>query len=120
VITLSKAALILSFSTGVAQAETNARASWYGGGERLGRYTASGERFRPSGLTAAHRTLPLGTRLVVSVNRRSVIVRVNDRGPAAYTGRSLDLSRGAASALGMIGTGITRVTWRIATKMPRW
>ena len=52
--------------------------------------------------------------LRVSANGRSVIVRVNDRGPAAWTGRSLDLSRGAARALGMIGTGTARVSWRIA------
>ena len=67
--------------------------SWYGGGERLNRHTASGEVFRPHGLTAAHRSLPLGTRLAVSYGGRTVVVRVNDRGPAAWTGRSLDLSR---------------------------
>jgi rare lipoprotein A len=88
-------------------------ASWYGGGEGLSRRTASGEIFRPDGLTAAHRTLPFGTRLHVSANGRSVIVRVNDRGPFAR-GRSLDLSRGAARALGMIGRGTARVSWRIA------
>ncbi len=91
------------------------RASWYGGHERLGRRTASGEVFRPDGLTCAHRSLPLGTRLIVSANGRSVEVRVNDRGPAAYTGRSIDLSRGAARALGMIGAGTARVTYRIAS-----
>jgi rare lipoprotein A (peptidoglycan hydrolase) len=91
------------------------RASWYGGGERLSRRTASGEVFRAGGLTAAHRTLPLGTRLVVSANGRSVVVRVNDRGPAAWTGRSLDLSRGAAVALGMIHAGTARVSYRVAS-----
>jgi rare lipoprotein A len=89
-------------------------ASWYGGGEKLARHTASGQVFRPHGFTAAHRTLPLGTRLLVSANGRSVMVRVNDRGPAAWTGRSLDLSRGAAQALGMLGAGTARVTWRVA------
>lgn len=89
-------------------------ASWYGGGEKLNRHTANGEVFRPNGLTAAHRTLPLGTRLHVSANGRSVVVRVNDRGPAAWTGRSLDLSRGAARALGFINSGTTRVSWRVA------
>ena len=84
-------------------------ASWYGGGERLNRQTASGEVFRPSGLTAAHRTLPLGTLLEVSYQGRTVVVRVNDRGPAAWTGRSLDLSRGAAARLGFIGQGQARV-----------
>ena len=89
-------------------------ASWYGGGEKLAKHTASGEVFRANGLTAAHRTLPLGTRLLVSSNGHSVIVRVNDRGPAAWTGRSLDLSKGAARALGMIGRGTARVSWRTA------
>jgi len=90
------------------------RASWYGGGERLSRRTASGEVFHPDALTAAHRTLPLGTRLIVTANGRSVVVRVNDRGPATWTGRSLDLSRGAARALGMLGSGAARVSYRIA------
>ncbi len=89
-------------------------ASWYGGGEKLARHTATGEVFRPEGLTAAHRTLPLGTRLVVSAQGRSIIVRVNDRGPAKWTGRSLDLSKGAARALGIIGRGTARVTYRVA------
>lgn len=85
------------------------RASWYGGGERLNKHTASGERFRPMALTAAHRTLPLGSRLRVTLGDRSVVVRVNDRGPAAWTGRSLDLSRGAARALGFERAGEARV-----------
>jgi rare lipoprotein A len=88
-------------------------ASWYGGGERLARHTASGAVFRPNGLSAAHRTLPLGTRIRVSLGRRSVVVVVNDRGPAAWTGRSLDLSRGAASALGFLGAGVARVTYAV-------
>ena len=91
------------------------RASWYGGGERLSRHTASGERFNPNALTCAHRTLPLGTRLIVSANGRSVTVRVNDRGPAKWTGRSLDLSKGAARALGIIGTGTATVSYHIAS-----
>ena len=77
-------------------------ASWYGS-ELSGHKTASGERFNPNGMTAAHRTLPLGTHLVVSHGGRSVTVRVNDRGPFAH-GRTLDLSRGAARALGCSGT----------------
>lgn len=85
------------------------RASWYGGGERLSRHTANGERFNPGGFTAAHRTLPFGTRLRVSYGGRSVVVRINDRGPARWTGRSLDLSRGAARALGMGGSATVRV-----------
>ena len=81
------------------------RAGWYGAGEGLSHHTANGEVFNPNGRTAAHRTLPFGTRLEVSYNGRSTIVRVNDRGPLAYTGRSLDLSHGAATELGLAGTG---------------
>jgi rare lipoprotein A len=87
------------------------RASWYGGGERLSHHTSTGEIFHPMGQTAAHRTLPFGTMLRVSSvsTGRSTIVRINDRGPAASTGRSLDLSRGAAIALGIAGAGEARV-----------
>ena len=89
--------------------EFGALASFYGGGEKLNSHTASGERFRPGGMTAAHRALPLGTRLLVSYRGRSVVVRINDRGPAAWTGRSLDLARGAAARLGMPGVAPVRV-----------
>lgn len=84
------------------------RASFYGGGraERLAARTASGERFDPRALTAAHRSLPFGTRLRVSYRGRSIVVRINDRGPAASTGRALDLSRGAAAALGLTPAGV--------------
>ena len=83
------------------------KASFYG--YESGRTTASGERFRPSGFTAAHRTLPFGSRLHVSLGARSVVVRVNDRGPAAWTGRCLDLSQGAAAALGLTRAGVATV-----------
>jgi rare lipoprotein A len=83
-------------------------ASYYGAGEYLHRHTASGERFDPQAMTAAHRTLPFGTRLSVCF-RRCTAVRVNDRGPAASTGRSLDLSLGAARAIGLTGAGVARV-----------
>ena len=114
---ISFIACLTALST-IARAETASRphvglASWYGGGEGLSKRTASGERFNPDGFTAAHRTLPFGTMLQVSAHGRTVTVRVNDRG--AFTGgRVLDLSRGAAKALGMIGRGQTRVAWRIA------
>ena len=71
-----------------------------------GRRTASGERFDPNGMTAAHRTLPFGTHLKV-INPRNgkvVMVRINDRGPFVK-GVTLDLSRGAAQAIGLSGTG---------------
>lgn len=79
-------------------------ASWYGSGRR----TANGEAFNPNGMTAAHRTLPFGTRLRVvnEGNGRSVVVRINDRGP--FTGgRIIDLARGPARALGI--SGVSRV-----------
>ncbi|KQP52810.1 hypothetical protein ASG40_08020 [Methylobacterium sp. Leaf399] len=79
-------------------------ASWYGSGAR----TANGERFNPNGMTAAHRSLPFGTRVQVKNvrNGRSVVVRINDRGPFVR-GRIIDLARGPARALG-IG-GVSRV-----------
>ncbi len=85
------------------------RASYYG--ERFrGRRTASGERFDPDGLTAAHRTLPFGTRLRVTNERtgQSVVVRVNDRGPF-HGSRVIDLSKAAARRIGMIRSGTARV-----------
>jgi rare lipoprotein A len=87
-------------------------ASFYGGGPKKyepNSHTANGERFNQWGLTAAHRKLPFGTRLLVSRGSKSVVVRVTDRGPSLWTGRSLDLSRGAAARLGMIGVGVSRV-----------
>jgi rare lipoprotein A len=79
-------------------------ASWYGSGVK-GLPTASGEPFDPQGYTAAHKTLPLGTELVVSYRGRSVQVTVNDRGP--YVGaRELDLSRVAARDLGLTRVGV--------------
>lgn len=88
-------------------------ASYYGGGERLNRHTANGERFNPGALTAAHRSLPFGTKVLVSHGDHSVVVRVNDRGPAAYTGRSIDLSRAAAARLAMLGAGVARVKLQV-------
>jgi len=84
-------------------------ASWYGA-ELQGKRTASGERFAADALTAAHPSLPLGTRVRVTnlANGRSVVVRINDRGPFVE-GRALDVSRGAARALGMLGSGTARV-----------
>ncbi|MBN3847068.1 septal ring lytic transglycosylase RlpA family protein [Paraburkholderia sp. Ac-20342] len=85
------------------------RASWYG---RFfhGRRTANGERYDMHALTAAHRTLPLGSyvRVTNPANSRSVVVRINDRGPYAR-GRVIDLSMAAASALDMRHSGTARV-----------
>lgn len=81
------------------------KASFYGGGaERLSRHTANGEIFDAHARTAAHRSLPFGTRVEVKYQGRSVVVRINDRGPFSSTGAALDLSRGAARELGMTGT----------------
>ena len=84
-------------------------ASWYGD-EFADRPTASGERYDPDKLTGAHRTLPLGSRVRVTnlLNGRSVLVTINDRGPYRRR-RDIDLSYGAARALGMIRSGVTRV-----------
>jgi rare lipoprotein A (peptidoglycan hydrolase) len=88
---------------------TTGMASYYGG-RFHGRRTASGARFDSSGLTAAHRSLPFGTRVRVTHmgNGRSVMVRINDRGPFVG-GRIIDLSSGAAGVLGMHGQGVARV-----------
>ncbi len=84
-------------------------ASFYGKGF-AGRPTASGERFDPQALTAAHRTLPFGSKVRVTnaANGRSVVVRINDRGPF-HGGRQIDLSRGAAERIGLVARGHGRV-----------
>lgn len=85
-------------------------ASFYGR-ELAGNPTASGERFDPEKLTAAHRTLPLGSKVRVtnSRNGESVVVRVNDRGPF-HGNRVIDLSAGAARTIGLIKAGTGRVS----------
>jgi rare lipoprotein A len=84
-------------------------ASYYGA-ELAGNKTASGERFNPNALTAAHRTLPMGTKLRVTnkANGKSVIVRINDRGPFAKN-RIIDVSRAAAQQISMVRSGTARV-----------
>ena len=82
-------------------------ASWYGPGF-AGRKTANGERFNPAEYTAAHRTLPFGSRVRVSMGGRSVVVRINDRGPF-HGGRVIDLSQAAADELGLRRAGSGRV-----------
>jgi rare lipoprotein A len=88
-------------------------ASWYGPGFH-GRRTASGETFNSGALTAAHRYLPFGTRVRVTNvrNGRSVVVRINDRGP--FTGgRVIDLSRGAAAVIGVFQSGVAPVVLEV-------
>lgn len=75
-------------------------ASWYGN-ENHQNTTATGEHYNPNGLTAAHRTLPFGTMVRVTHDNRSVVVRINDRGPFVR-GRDIDLSHGAAAAIGCL------------------
>lgn len=84
------------------------RASWYA----LYSKTASGERMNPSAMTAAHRSLPMGSkiRVVNKANGKSVIVRINDRGPF-IRGRVLDLSKGAARELGYVNAGHTAICY---------
>ncbi|MGA7873553.1 MAG: septal ring lytic transglycosylase RlpA family protein [Candidatus Binatus sp.] len=84
-------------------------ASWYGPGF-AGRPTSTGEIYNPEGLTAASTTLPLGSHVRVTNpdTGRSVVVRINDRGPFVC-GRSLDLSHGAAREIGLTGKGVGRV-----------
>ncbi len=84
-------------------------ASWYGA-EFGNRPTANGEIFDPNGFTAAHKTLPFGTVLMIEnpSTGKSVIVRINDRGPY-ITGRDIDLSRAAAKQLGMIKPGVVEI-----------
>lgn len=84
-------------------------ASWYGG-KFQGRQTANGEIFDTNKLTAAHKTLPFGTEVLVThlANNRTVRVRINDRGPFVE-GRIIDLSRAAAERLGMLTSGVALV-----------
>jgi rare lipoprotein A len=82
-------------------------ASYYG--NESGSRTASGQRFNQNAMTAAHRTLPFGTKLRVTHGGQSVVVTINDRGPFVR-GRVLDLSTGAARAIGLTSAGVGRVT----------
>jgi rare lipoprotein A len=81
-------------------------ASYYG--NESGSRTASGQRMNASAMTAAHRSLPFGTKLRVTHGERSVVVTINDRGPF-IRGRVLDLSTGAARAIGLTSRGVGRV-----------
>jgi len=91
-------------------------ASWYGLGFD-GNYTANGEVYDMNEISAAHKTLPFGTvvRVVEFSTGKSIVVRINDRGPF-IEGRIIDLSKGAARELGIIDKGITKVGLRIV----RW
>jgi rare lipoprotein A len=88
-------------------------ASWYGP-KFHGRKTASGEKYNQNAMTAAHKTLPFGTKVRVKnvKNDKSVIVRINDRGPFAK-GRVIDVSRAAAKKLDMINSGTAKVNIKV-------
>jgi rare lipoprotein A (peptidoglycan hydrolase) len=99
----------LANKTSHIQHAQSGRASWYGPGFQ-GKVTASGETFDEAALTAAHKSLPLGSKARVTnvTNGNSVKVKINDRGPFTQ-GRIIDLSRAAARALGILETGIAIV-----------
>ncbi|MGL4241480.1 MAG: septal ring lytic transglycosylase RlpA family protein [Beijerinckiaceae bacterium] len=103
-------AAALALQTAPADAFTQLGIGSYYGPELHGRRTASGERFNQHGMTAAHRSAAFGSRLKVTnlANGRSVVVRVNDRGPFVR-GRVVDISAGAARQIGMHGRGVARV-----------
>lgn len=98
-------ALLVGASTVSASAQCGG-ASWYA----LYSKTASGEPMDPTELTAAHRSLPFGTKLKVTnqKNGKSVVVRINDRGPF-IKGRVIDLSKAAAKQLDFVSTGVTKI-----------
>jgi peptidoglycan lytic transglycosylase len=88
------------------------KASYYG--NESGSKTASGQRFNQNAMTAAHRSLPFGTKLRVTHRGQSVVVTINDRGPF-IRGRVLDLSKGAARAIGLTGAGVGHVTAEVVS-----
>ena len=103
----------LAFGGFASQAEAKSVVGWasfYKSGKR----TANGEHFNPNGLTAAHRSLPFGTKVLVTnlKNGKSVIVRINDRGPF-IKGRVLDLSLGAARVVGLNLAGVAKIKFTV-------
>jgi rare lipoprotein A len=93
-----------------AKADVVGMASYY----KSGRLTANGEHFNPQGLTAAHRKLRFGTKLRVTNmrNGKSVVVRINDRGPF-IRGRIIDLSLGAAKVIGLNRSGVAKISYAV-------
>jgi rare lipoprotein A len=88
------------------------KASFYG--NESGSKTASGQRFNQNAMTAAHRSLPFGTKVRVTYRGQSVVVTINDRGPF-IKGRVIDLSTGAARAVGLTGAGVGHVTAEVVS-----
>ncbi|HAA30195.1 MAG TPA: septal ring lytic transglycosylase RlpA family protein [Cyanobacteria bacterium UBA8553] len=110
---------VATASLGPVRFQISGIASWYGPGFH-GNRTAAGERYNQNAMTAAHKTLPFGTRVVVTNlnNGRSVVVRINDRGPF-IRGRVIDLSAAAARMLGMMQSGIAPVKVDVLGKPDR-
>lgn len=106
--TLAIAFTLIAVLAGTTAADAEV-ASWYGPGFH-GRKTANGERFNQNAMTAAHKTLPFGTMVRVSHGKKSVTVRINDRGPYVR-GRSIDLSKAAARAIGC--PGVCKVSMQV-------
>jgi rare lipoprotein A len=111
-------AATLFFTTSCARKITEAGKASYYADKFQGRKTASGEVFRQQRMTAAHRTLPFGTKVKVTnlANGRTIKVKVNDRGPFV-AGRIIDLSRKGAGKLGMVNAGVANV--KISYKRPK-
>lgn len=104
-------AIILSLLVALSSAHARAEemlASWYG--FESGTVTASGARFNPHAMTCAYWHVPFGTILRVTYQGKPMLCTVNDRGPAKWTGRGIDLSMGMAEAIGLKAAGVGRVT----------
>ncbi len=103
---------VSSVMTSILQACERTEISWYGGEEFNGNKTANGETFNDQAMTAAHKTLPFGTRIKVTneANGRSLILTVNDRGPF-HPRREVDVTKQAAAILGFENKGITQGTY---------
>ncbi len=93
--------------------ENTGKASWYGPGFH-GRLTANGERYNMNGISAAHKTLKFGTKVRITnlENGKSIVVRVNDRGPY-IKGRQFDLSKGAFKKIASVDTGVIKIKYEI-------
>jgi rare lipoprotein A len=101
--------LLTALTAAAAEKDRIGNASWYGTFHQ-GRRMANGQRFDRRNLTAASRTLPLGTRVLVSFNERTIIVTITDRGPYHHPDRIIDLSEAAARWLGLKPYGVGLVT----------
>lgn len=88
-----------------------ALASWYG--DESGSHTANGDRYDPNGLTFAHRSMPFGTQVRFCGPLGCVVATCTDRGPAAWTGKTFDLSRGAFARVAPLKAGVAELAWEV-------